>query len=229
MKKLSVQMTKTERILGYIYLPFQLLVLPIIVVFGAMFFRWNMTEAELNVICFAFNFIALTVIFHRYLLDSAKVFFRHPGRALSSCGWGFLLHFGGTYWISLLILTLDPEFSNVNDGALSEMLQESSVLMSIGTILLAPVAEEILFRGVVFGQLHRKWPLAAYILSAAIFSSLHVVGYIGSYPALRLVLCFLQYLPASIALAFVYVRSDTIFAPILMHIVINTIGTLLMQ
>ena len=222
-------MNRIEKILGYIYLPFQLLVLPVIVVLVAAVMRLDLSNTQLNIICFAYNFFALIAIFHQFLARSAKAAFRQPGRTLSSCALGLILHFGLTYWVGLLIVALDPEFSNVNDSALADMIEESTVLMSISTILFAPVAEELLFRGIVFGQLHRKWPLAAYILSAAIFSSLHVVGYIGSYPPLCLILCFIQYLPASVALAIAYVRADTIFAPIAMHIAINAVGTLLFQ
>jgi len=44
-----------------------------------------------------------------------------------------------------------------------------------------------------------------------------------------LFLCFLQYLPAGFALAFCYRRSGSIFAPILVHMVVNQTGMLLMR
>lgn len=228
MRKLSVSMTKAETVTGCIYIIFQLFALPFIVLLADAFFRWNLTLAELNFICFAVNFTALTAIYRRYLLDSWKVFTRQPKEVFRSCGLGFVIHFAGSFLVSYLIVNLDPEFNNVNDNSIGEMIHERAVLMYLGTILLAPVAEEILFRGVVFGSLYRKWPVLAYILSAAIFSALHVISYIGSYPAWKLLLCFLQYIPASVALAYAYVRADTIFAPILMHIAINALGTSVM-
>lgn len=228
MKKLSVPMTRAEWVTGIFYILFQMLVLPILVMLADALFALNLNEAELNFVCFAINFIAVTVIFREYLFASAKVFFADPQKTLRSCGWGFLLHFGGTYVVTLLIVILEPGFANANDTSISGMVAQNMVLMAIGTIILAPVVEEILFRGVVFGMLYRKWPIAAYILSAAIFASLHVLNYIGMYSPLRLVLCFLQYLPASIALAWLYVRADTIFAPIILHVTINAIGILAM-
>ena len=50
------------------------------------------------------------------------------------------------------------------------------------------------------------------------------MGYIGEYDASRLILCFLQYIPASLILAWTCERSGTIVTPILIHTVINAIG-----
>ena len=94
--------------------------------------------------------------------------------------------------------------------------------MVIGTVLLVPVAEEVLFRGVVFHSLYRVNRGLGYILSAAIFCAVHVIGYIGSTDFLTLALCYIQYLPASLCLAWAYTEADNIFAPILIHIVVNT-------
>ena len=54
-----------------------------------------------------------------------------------------------------------------------------------------------------------------------------MIGYIGSYDAVTLLVCFTQYFPASICLAWVYAESDTIISPILMHTLINLAGVLL--
>jgi membrane protease YdiL (CAAX protease family) len=55
----------------------------------------------------------------------------------------------------------------------------------------------------------------------ALFSLIHITGYIGCYPPKTLVLCFLQYLPAAYCLNFAYRRSGTIAAPILTHMLVN--------
>ena len=93
------------------------------------------------------------------------------------------------------------------------------------TVLLVPVAEEALYRGLLFQGFQRKSRLLAYCLSTLIFAGLHVVGYIGSADLITLCLCFAQYLPAGITLAWAYEKADTIAAPMLMHMIINLIGT----
>ena len=229
MKQLSVPMNRAETVLGIIYILIQLFVLPVIVSIVDLVFVLSLTDAEINFVCFAVNFICVTVIFRRYLISNFRVMLQDPAMTAAGCGLGFVLYFAATYMIGLLILSLDPDFANANDTSIAVMMDENSVLMSVGAVLLAPVIEELLYRGVVFGQLYRRWPIIAYIVSAAFFASLHVVGYIGSYAPMRLVLCFIQYLPASVVLAWVYVYTDTIFAPIMIHVIINAMGILTLR
>ena len=102
-------------------------------------------------------------------------------------------------------------------------------IVVIGTVLLVPMAEETLYRGLIFGFLYTKNRLAAYLVSAAVFSAIHLLGYIGSYSAPHLLLAFIQYLPAGFVLAEAYRFSGSIFAPIVIHGGINAIGLMLLR
>ena len=51
-----------------------------------------------------------------------------------------------------------------------------------------------------------------------------VLGYIGSESVTTLVLCFVQYLPAGLCLAWTYTKADNIFAPIVVHALVNAIA-----
>ena len=62
------------------------------------------------------------------------------------------------------------------------------------------------------------------MISAAVFAAVHVVGYLGSAQELTLVLAFIQYLPAGLVLGWAYEKSGTIFAPMMIHTVINAMG-----
>ena len=52
----------------------------------------------------------------------------------------------------------------------------------------------------------------------------HVAGYVGQEALSSLAVLALEYIPAGIALAWAYEKADTIFAPILMHAVINAVS-----
>ena len=84
--------------------------------------------------------------------------------------------------------------------------------------------EECFFRGLIFRNLHPRSHWAAYAVSILGFTLIHIIGYIGQYSALELIIAILQYLPAGLCLAWSYTRADTIFAPILIHAAINFIG-----
>lgn len=83
-------------------------------------------------------------------------------------------------------------------------------LISIGII--APIFEELLFRGLIFGELRKvsKIPLAL-VIQALIFGVYHMNVIQSSYAFLL-----------GLLLGFVYYRSSSIIAPVIMHITINS-------
>ena len=69
-----------------------------------------------------------------------------------------------------------------------------------------------------------KNPTLAFLLSVLCFAAIHILDFIGNTDWKTLLACFVQYLPAGIALINAYVASDTIITPIFMHIIINSIA-----
>jgi CAAX protease family protein len=90
-------------------------------------------------------------------------------------------------------------------------------LVVLAVVILAPIAEEVFFRGVVFNawlrEGGRRW---AYVGSAALFAIIHL-------SLVSLVPIFLL----GLALAWVYERTGNLLAPIAMHAVVNGISVLL--
>ena len=222
--KLSVATTRQENILGYIYLAFSQILLSSLIAIVAYYWGFPLSLAALNIVYFVVNFISIAAIFHRFLGRSLQVARKNIPKCLISV----LLGFGVYYWcmilLGFLITWLDPNFANVNDQAITGMVEEHPRIIGFCTVVLVPVVEETLYRGLIFQQLQRKHRILAYIVSAAVFSAIHIVGFIGSASGFTLLLCFMQYLPAGIALAWAYERADTIVAPILIHMIINQIG-----
>ena len=72
-KQLSVSFTRYEKVLGWIYLPLQMLVIPTVLVFLNIFAGSVLDETQLNFVFFCLNFLLLTVLFHRFLLASARI------------------------------------------------------------------------------------------------------------------------------------------------------------
>ena len=129
----------------------------------------------------------------------------------------FLLGFAITAWM--------PDFFNVNDAVIIELSRTHTFLFNFCTILLVPVTEEILFRGLLFGTICKKRPKLALFVSVLIFAGIHILDYIGQVDWKTLLVCFLQYLPGGFALAWAYEESENIMTPILMHIAMNAIAT----
>ena len=229
MKRLTVYTTKKENIAGFIYIIVQLLLLPTVLSLINEALASPFSPGALNFIFFAVNFICVAIIFHRYLLSSIRLVISNPFAALKAALLGFLVYQVGKLAVGMIILSLYPDFSNLNDNAIMDSVAQNYTLMSFGTILLAPVTEEVLYRGVVFGCIHKKKPAMAYIISTVVFSLIHIIGYIHLYTPMALLCSFLLYLPAGLCLAWAYAKSGNIIAPILIHIAVNQLGILYMR
>lgn len=224
MKKLTVKLTRTELIFGLVYLLLQVFVIPSALVAFSDFIGAPMNEVQLNFVFFCVNFIAVTVILHRFLLKSGKIAITSPFRCVRYAALGLMLFYGSNFLINYLILAFFPAFFNVNDAYIVQLATQNNTLMLIGSVLLVPVVEETLFRGVIFSSIYQCKPWLAYVVSTLAFSVLHIISYIGVYPPTHLLICFIQYLPAGICFAWVYVKADSVWAPILMHMANNQIA-----
>lgn len=221
-------MTKREKILGWIFLASTVLALPYAVLAVTQFLHLQLDNAQLNVLVFTLDFGLTLLIFHRFLWRNAKVSFTSPGKTFMWMGIGFGAYNVASYPIVALTTLLAPDFANANDANIMAMLQQHFWPMLICTVILVPITEETLYRGLLFGSLRKKCRWLAYVVSILAFSVLHIVGYIGTMPPLHMFISFLQYLPGAAALAFAYDMSDSIWPGILIHTTINLLATISM-
>ena len=228
MKKLSVITTSKERLWGWIYLALQLLILPSLLYLCNIFFNFLLSDTEINFLFFALNFTCVTVIFHRFILENGKKALSSPLKVITTAISGYVVYTLLSYLLSTLIVSLYPEFYNVNDDYISGLVTNDFNLMIVGTVLLVPITEEVLYRGLIFSGLYNRSRALAYIVSILAFAALHVINYIGAYSPLHLLLCFLEYLPAGFCLAWAYAKTDSIWTPILIHTLVNFIAVSVM-
>ena len=220
----SDSLNKQETIGGIAYLLFEIFLLPGILSWLNARMGYALNAAELNFVFYMVNFIAILVIFHDFLSRSLTDVFRHPIVFAEGVILGFVAYYAMNWLTTKVVGLVVPGFSNYNDQAISGMLGTNRLLMLIGTVVLVPPVEESLFRGLIFRNLYGKSRWAAYIVSILTFAVIHIIGYIGSYSAVELLMAFLQYLPAGLCLAWAYIRGGSVFAPILIHAAINYIS-----
>lgn len=223
-RSLSTRQSEQEIILGWVYFLVQLLVLPSLLVGGNTRAGRPFSEAELNFTFFSINFAAVLWIFHRFLSGSFRQVRVHPAYFCQAVILGLAAYLACSRGMDWLLARIAPGYSNANDASIAALSRGNFTLMAIGTVLLVPPVEECFYRGLIFRPLYGRSPWAAYLLSMAAFSLAHIVGYLGSYSLREMVVCFLQYLPAGLCLAWSYTKSDTIFAPIVIHALVNAWG-----
>lgn len=138
---------------------------------------------------------------------------RFHWRMLLETGAAILLGFGGSIIWGLFLLLFGLRAQEPLVPLFGTGFGSFLAVFVVGAIL-APVVEEVVFRGFLFGGLRTHMePRYAILLSAALFGALHFQPL--AFPVLLLL---------GALLAALYQRTGSLWMPILMHFCINAIG-----
>ena len=205
------------------WMAFQYLLLPQMVSFALGVFC---SDALVNFVYHLLSFLGVVLILGKSLLSSLRRAAIRWKSCLLTIAAALAAYYVCFIVVSALVSRFAPEFGNRNDEAMVRYFGESFPLTAAVTILLAPVTEEIFFRGLLFSGLRRKSRLGAYLVSCLCFACIHVAGYLGTYSPSQFFLALAQYLPAGLILSRSEERTGTIVVPILIHMAINAISLL---
>jgi len=122
--------------------------------------------------------------------------------------------------MNLLVMRFTGEFENPQLEAISGgqgFSWPNFLLMLLLVGVIAPIVEEVLFRGVLYGWLRARLPLFAAVgISAAVFAAAHVIPVL--LPALLVV---------GLVLALAYELSGSLWTSILLHALQNSLVVIL--
>ena len=119
-----------------------------------------------------------------------------------------------------VITIVQPQFDTENQLTLVKMFNNSGLItMFIMIVILAPIAEEIMTRGIFIGVLFKEKPYLGLIVSSVLFSLLH-----GPTD----VLSFITYVVPGLTLGFIYIKTDRLVTPIIGHMLNNLLGFILL-
>lgn len=221
----SHPMQKYEKIIGWMYLPIHIIVIPLLL----SAFYPNLTKlfgdgTYADVLYYAIGTVVLFGGMFRFMKSSFHDMCDNKWNTFSSVISCYVLYYALSFVVSYLLATLLSDVTNPNTAAVNDAVRINKNTMILVSVILAPIVEEILFRGIVFGTIRKKSRILAYIVSAVAFSFYHLWQYFAAAFDWQLFLYVLQYLPGSIALAFCYERGRSIYAPIFLHMLINLIA-----
>lgn len=221
---LSHSLSRKEKLYGFVWLCFEaLFFVPLLQLLNS-FLPTPLPQAEVNLIFFTVNFGVVAFLFRHYLIAQIRLVPDVVGKSLAVAGVEFVAYWLVNFLMAQLFLALDPDFSSINDQTIRDLVAEDYFLMFLGTVILVPITEETLFRGLVFRGLYDHNKVLAWVVSVVLFSAIHIISYVGAYPLPTLLLCFLQYIPAAVCLAVAYRLSGSLLAPILIHALVNFVG-----
>ena len=228
-RHITASLNQKEFLWGWLYMAAEFLILPTVLYWIASRLFPGFSDGEVNFLFYFVNFLATLLIFHKFLSRNWETAKSNLLRMGLYALLGLFIYWASSLVMAELTYYLMPDFVNINDMSIAAMSQDGYLLTAIGTVVLVPTAEECLFRGLLFRGMYGKSRWAAYAISALCFCLPHVSAYIGSYDWAVLALCFIQYLPAGLMLAWSYEKSNTIFTPILIHTIINAFGIYAMR
>ncbi|HAT4197253.1 TPA: CPBP family intramembrane metalloprotease, partial [Clostridium perfringens] len=123
--------------------------------------------------------------------------------------------------VSILLLFLSGILSKIipsyGDVVNQLNVASKSSLQLVIAIILIPIYEEIVFRGIIFGYLRKNFNIiVAVLVQALIFGIMHLNLVQGIYTFIL-----------GIVLALIYMYSDSILGNITVHIIFNLLGALI--
>lgn len=175
-----------------------------------------------DVVYFCVLFALTLAVFWNLWVRNTKALFADLGRVLSSLGVGLVAFYGLNTLSSVLLRLLPLGMDNLNDAAVSAQLgaaPESTVLI---VVFLAPVVEETLFRGYVFGILREHSRIAAYAVSCLLWAMAHVWQYAaGNWAYLWMLV---PYVVPGLVMAWTCERAGSLWGSVLLHGAVNALA-----
>lgn len=218
----SKPMTRREILLGWCYLPFFIALLALVVGKTFLLLGIPLTSVSLNITCFSIDFLFIIIVFRRFLCQRffGKGFFRF----VKALFWAILANYTCMVVAALAADRFFADLTIYNDQSVQTLLSEQVLVFGLFSVFTIPIVEEVLIRGVVFGSIYRHSRFFAYVFSALLFAAMHVWQYVGMGNPVALLLNTAAYLPGGFILAWLYRKTDSIWAPILMHALNNALS-----
>ncbi len=214
-------MTANQRRRGWVFFALYLLVFP----YFNLWLQKALTGdaepmvAEANVICYALLFLLSLLLFWRFLREDLSLLARHGGEALLCAAAGLAAGGGGRWLLERLPLGVaDP-----TPGQYAEQYLLSPAATLVLVLVLIPVAEELLFRGLLFGALRDRSRLLAYLVEVPVYALAQVWRYAPERGDPRYLLTAVLYLPASLALTWCYDRCGSVWGCAVLHAALNAL------
>jgi len=198
-----------------------------------MYVNDNLTSETINtyfnVLITLSTAVFLLIIFRDFIKKNWKIF---KQELLENVIWILTIGIGSAYLFSyigefIVNLLLPANTSEATNQTLVVTLVSSNMLlMTFQAVILAPIVEELFFRGLIFNTLRQKSVFWAHLISAFLFGLLHVYSYILAGDMSEWIK-LIPYMTAGLAFSYAYEKRQNIIAPIFLHGLKNLIAVIL--
>ena len=177
-RKHTAYMTPGEQVAGTAFFVVYLVVLPFAA--GPLFrlagnlLGMVISDGLQNVLTYYLLFAVSVIIFHGFLARTSRQLVEHLGTACKAVAGGLVALYGLNELVYRLTNLLVGNRTNLNNTTVFAQIDAAPHVTILIVVFLAPFVEEVLFRGLVFGNLRAKSRLVAYVVSCLLFALLHV-------------------------------------------------------
>ncbi len=207
------RMKTWQLILLLLYLPVHLLGLPAFL--PELLGKGTPSPGMANFWLYAVGAVFVVALLWDFWRRELDPFCDHPFLTLVEVFRSYLLLWLGETVVGILFMILGVEEDAANNQLVLELLRTERGPMLAASVFLAPLVEEALFRGAIFGPLRRKSRVLAYAVSALLFCLYHV--WVEALADPQELLYILMYLPGALALGFCYERTNSLWGCVLLH------------
>ena len=231
-KQSSLYMTGGEVVGGVIFIVIYLLVLPFVTApafrLAERLLDMKIPQHVENLIYYYALFAVTVIMFHNFLGRTTRNFFDRLGFCAKTMVLGMVAFYGLNELVFRLVNLVITSRTNLNDSTISAQIDDAPRSTRLIIIFLAPFVEEVLFRGLVFGNLKNKSRLMAYFVSCALFAALHVWQFAVVHQDVTYLLICVQYFVPGMVLAWAYEHTGTLWTAIGIHAAVNALSALAM-
>ena len=227
-RKSTTYMTYGEQIAGVVFFVIYLLVLPFVTNplfdLAGRLLAVSISAAMRDVLYYYILFAVTIIIFHGFLARTSRHLMDNLGGACKTAAAGLVGLYGLNELVYRLTNLIFTNRTNLNDTTISAQIDDAPHMTLLIVIFLAPFVEEVLFRGLVFGNLKSKSRALAYVVSCLLFALLHVWQFAVVKQDVTYFLLMIQYLVPGLVLAWAYDHSGTLWASIGLHAAVNALS-----
>ena len=227
-RKSTTYMTYGEQIAGVVFFVIYLLVLPFVTNplfdLAGRLLAVSISAAMRDVLYYYILFAVTIIIFHGFLARTSRHLMDNLGGACKTAAVGLVGLYGLNELVYRLTNLIFTNRTNLNDTTISAQIDDAPHMTLLIVIFLAPFVEEVLFRGLVFGNLKSRSRALAYVVSCLLFALLHVWQFAVVNQDITYFLLMIQYLVPGLVLAWAYDHSGTLWASIGLHAAANALS-----
>ena len=227
-RKSTTYMTYGEQIAGVVFFVIYLPVLPFVTNplfdLAGRLLAVSISAAMRDVLYYYILFAVTIIIFHGFLARTSRHLMDNLGGACKTAAAGLVGLYGLNELVYRLTNLIFTNRTNLNDTTISAQIDDAPHMTLLIVIFLAPFVEEVLFRGLVFGNLKSRSRALAYVVSCLLFALLHVWQFAVVKQDVTYFLLMIQYLVPGLVLAWAYDHSGTLWASIGLHAAVNALS-----